>query len=329
MLTDLTDEQLLAQALAGDEDAFTALYRRRQGPIFRFALHMSGSSLIAEEVTQDVFMFLIQRGRDFDPSRAALGAYLFGVARNYVRRAMERNYTETALSSPVDDEAQSLMVNSDPGDGIARQQASTAVWKAVLSLPEHYREVVVLCDLQELTLCGRGGSAWLCAGYYPFAAAPGARHAQPEAATFGGRCARDIERYGEVRIMTCREFEHRATSLTLRELSQAQDQQILDHAGECQKCASWLQQQRTLAAAMQTLQARDVCLRGWPRCGTGAAPGIPASAVPGYAAGDGERFHSHRHSPQPVLRSWGLCSRGGSHRWLDCSWECSFWRSVP
>ncbi len=55
--------------------------------------------------------------------------------------------------------------------------------------------------------------------------------------------------------MTCREFEHRATSLTLRELSRAQDQQILGHAGKCQKCAGWLQQQRTLAATMQTLQA--------------------------------------------------------------------------
>jgi RNA polymerase sigma-70 factor (ECF subfamily) len=151
LLTDRTDEQLLAQALAGDEDAFTALYRRRQGPVFRFALHMSGSWLIAEEVTQDVFMFLIQRGHGFDPSRAALGAYLFGVARNYVRRALERNYSETALSSPVDDEAQSLTVTSDPGEGIARQQTSTALWRAVLSLPEHYREAVVLCDLQEMT----------------------------------------------------------------------------------------------------------------------------------------------------------------------------------
>ena len=55
------------------------------------------------------------------------------------------------MSSPVDDEQQSLTVNDDPGEGIARQQTSTAVWKAVLSLPEHYREVVVLCDLQELS----------------------------------------------------------------------------------------------------------------------------------------------------------------------------------
>lgn len=151
LLTDRTDEELLALALAGDEDAFTALYRRRQGPVFRFALHMSGSPQIAEEVTQDVFVFLIQRGRSFDSSRGAVGAYLFGVARNYVRRALERRYSEALLTTSSDDEIRSLLVENDPSDGIARDQVSTAVWKAVLSLPEHYREVVVLCDLQELT----------------------------------------------------------------------------------------------------------------------------------------------------------------------------------
>lgn len=151
LLSEFSDEQLLARALEGDEEAFTALYRRRQGPVFRFALHMSGSTHIAEEVTQEVFIFLLQRGRGFDPQRAALGAYLFGVARNYVRRALERSYTENALSASVDDEAPALMIESDPSEGIQRRQTSTAVWKAVLSLPEHYREVVVLCDLQEQT----------------------------------------------------------------------------------------------------------------------------------------------------------------------------------
>ena len=151
MLTELTDERLLAQALDGEEEAFTALYRRRQGPIYRFALHMSGSTHVAEEVTQEVFLFLLQRGRDFDPERGALGAYLFGVARNYVRRALERSYPEGVLGSPVEEHEASLMVTHDPSEGIARHQTSVAVWKAVLSLPEHYREVVVLCDLQEIT----------------------------------------------------------------------------------------------------------------------------------------------------------------------------------
>ena len=150
-MLNLTDEQLFAQALAGDEEAFTALYRRREGPVFRFALHMSGSWHVAEEVTQDVFVFLLQRGRDFDPSRGALGAYLFGVARNYVRRALERNYSDAMLHTPADEEAHLLVTNDDPAEGIARHQSSTALWKAVLSLPEHYREVVVLCDLQELS----------------------------------------------------------------------------------------------------------------------------------------------------------------------------------
>lgn len=149
MLTDQSDEQLLALALSGDEDAFTALYRRRQGPVFRFALHMSGSSQIAEEVTQDVFLFVIQRGRDYDVSRGTLGAYLFGVARNFVRRALERSYSDTVLLSPAEDHEDSLVTQNDPVVGIARAQTSLAVRKAVLSLPEHYREVVVLCDLQE------------------------------------------------------------------------------------------------------------------------------------------------------------------------------------
>lgn len=151
MLADRTDEQLLVQALDGNEDAFTALYRRRQGPVYRFALHMSGSPQVAEEVTQDVFLFLLHRGRDFDPERGALGAYLFGVARNYVRRAMEKSYSEAMTTSPAEDDDPLLVTDFDPVEDIARNQTSTAVWKVVLSLPEHYREVVVLCDLQEQT----------------------------------------------------------------------------------------------------------------------------------------------------------------------------------
>jgi RNA polymerase sigma-70 factor, ECF subfamily len=151
LLAEHTDEQLLQLALDGNEDAFTALYRRRQAPVYRFALHMSGSPQVAEEVVQDVFIFLLQRGRDFDPERAALGAYLFGVARNYVRRAMEKNYSEAVNTTPAEDDDPALVTDFDPVRDIARVQTTQAVWKAVLSLPEHYREVVVLCDLQEQT----------------------------------------------------------------------------------------------------------------------------------------------------------------------------------
>ncbi len=151
MLIDQTDEQLLEQALTGNEDAFTVLYRRRQGPVYRFALHMSGSVQIAEEVTQEVFLFLLQRGKDFDPQRGVLAAYLFGVARNYVRRAVEKSVSEAMTTTPALEDDPCLVTDFDPVRDIARSQTSKALWKAVLSLPEHYREVVVLCDLQELS----------------------------------------------------------------------------------------------------------------------------------------------------------------------------------
>jgi len=68
------------------------------------------------------------------------------------------------LGSPVEDEAAALMVECDPTEGIARQQTSTAIWKAVLSLPEHYREVVVLCDLQELSYADAAQTAGCAIG---------------------------------------------------------------------------------------------------------------------------------------------------------------------
>src|ERR1044071_7789413 len=97
---DLSDADLLRSMLAGDGEAFTLLYRRRQAGIYRFALQMSGSKSIAEDVTQEVFLFLMRQGHVFDPSRGALSAFLLGVARNYVLRRLRVEH----LLSPLADE---------------------------------------------------------------------------------------------------------------------------------------------------------------------------------------------------------------------------------
>src|SRR5919205_118047 len=86
----LNDEDLLRLAVAGDEAAFTALYRRRQQGVYRFALQMSGSRSVAEDVTQEVFLELVRDGGRFDPERGRLLAFLFGIARNHVLRRIER-----------------------------------------------------------------------------------------------------------------------------------------------------------------------------------------------------------------------------------------------
>jgi RNA polymerase sigma-70 factor (ECF subfamily) len=139
-----SDDDLLRHMMAGDEDAFTALYRRHQGSVYRFALHMSGSTDIAEEVTQEVFMFLIRGAKQYDPERGSLNGFLYGVARNHVLRRLQR---DRVYGDPPED---SQAVDEDTFGHIVRSRRIDCLRKALLALPEHYREVLVLCELEEL-----------------------------------------------------------------------------------------------------------------------------------------------------------------------------------
>src|SRR5690348_3594229 len=81
-----SDEHLLTEMRAGDERAFITLFRKRQGGIYRFALQMSGSPAVAEDVTQEVFLALLREDCGYDPARGTLSAYLYGIARKLVLR---------------------------------------------------------------------------------------------------------------------------------------------------------------------------------------------------------------------------------------------------
>jgi RNA polymerase sigma-70 factor (ECF subfamily) len=134
------DHQLLKQALASDEGAFTALYHRRQGAVYRFALHMTGSVPIAEDVTQETFLALLTQGARYDESRGSLAAFLYGIARNLVLRRFDK-----ARDFALEESASS----EDVLDDLTRRETIEHVRRAVLSLPPVYREAVVLCDLSD------------------------------------------------------------------------------------------------------------------------------------------------------------------------------------
>ena len=136
------DQELLRGTLAGDEESFAALYKQRQGAVYRFALHMTGSAPLAEDVTQEVFLALLHSGRRFDPSRGPLASFLYGIARNLVRRRLEQDRVEP--QAVVED----LACEEDLLDDLTRRETIEQVRRAVVSLPPFYPEVVVLCDLE-------------------------------------------------------------------------------------------------------------------------------------------------------------------------------------
>jgi RNA polymerase sigma-70 factor (ECF subfamily) len=151
--SDPSDGELLQSMLAGDEEALAALYRRRQGSVYRFALQMSGSPALAEDVTQEVFMALMRDGTSYDSARGPLNWFLLGIARNLVRQRLGRERFYASLADDPEDRSSvsGSQTVDDPLDELSRTETIEVVRKAVFSLPLRYREVVVLCELQELS----------------------------------------------------------------------------------------------------------------------------------------------------------------------------------
>ncbi len=146
-----TDDELLLRMRSGDEQAFSALYRRRQAGIYRFALRMSGSAATAEDIIQEVFLALIRDDCGYDPERGTLAGYLFGIARKLALRHLERRRTDLALEEEAGDPPlPETAAGADPLADLTRKEGIAALRRAVQMLPPRYREVVALCDLEEV-----------------------------------------------------------------------------------------------------------------------------------------------------------------------------------
>jgi RNA polymerase sigma-70 factor (ECF subfamily) len=151
---DTRDDVLLRRAAKGDEDAFTTLYRRHQAALYRFALRMTGNGWASEEIVQDVFMTLMREPKKYDPSRAVLAAYLYGIARNRVMKHLERLPREISLDEQNENGSRggAGVINVvTPMHWAERQERLEQVRAAVLDLPAEFREAVVLCELEELS----------------------------------------------------------------------------------------------------------------------------------------------------------------------------------
>src|SRR5690348_10941379 len=123
-----TDEELLTRTRTGDEEAFVSLYRRRQGAIYRFALHMSGSASIAEDVVQEVFLAILREECGYDAERGSLSGYLFGIARKLLLRHLERGRADVPLEADENEPALSdLAVVQDPLDDLTRRETLEAL----------------------------------------------------------------------------------------------------------------------------------------------------------------------------------------------------------
>jgi RNA polymerase sigma-70 factor, ECF subfamily len=153
-VTDIpSDSELVALMASGDREAFATLFRRHRGTVYRFSRQMLGTQEAAEDVTQDVFIVFARHAHRFNPSVGLLSTYLYGIARNLIWQRHKRNRThlEVDIDAIDAERTAAFAMAADPADELSRTQMVEQLRLAILRLPVHYREVVVLCELNGLS----------------------------------------------------------------------------------------------------------------------------------------------------------------------------------
>jgi RNA polymerase sigma-70 factor (ECF subfamily) len=101
-----------------------------------------------------VFLSLLDSNSRFDPALGSFSSYVYGIARNHLLRRMSREYIFTPIAGAGEEADQGFHEepgrSSDPLGELTLQEMREALYRAIAALPLRYREVVVLCELEEL-----------------------------------------------------------------------------------------------------------------------------------------------------------------------------------
>jgi RNA polymerase sigma-70 factor (ECF subfamily) len=171
-MSEVDDAQSLERARGGDEDAFSQLFARHQRTIYRYAVYMCGLDA-GDDIVQETFLAVLRQTARLDTLRGPVAGYLLGIARHLaMKRLGSRAYdeglrhgasVERALAgdgggAPSQSEiAGAAADRSSVLDDLTRAETIETVRAAVRSLPPAYREVVVLCELDEISYAEAAG----------------------------------------------------------------------------------------------------------------------------------------------------------------------------
>ena len=147
------DAEYVAQLVAGHGGALRPLYERHGRALLRFSAAMCRSRQSAEDLVHDTFVELMREPANFDPAQGSVFAYLCGVLRHRISHHYRQQRRWVALDegeTPAQVHAASIQDGSGPADEIARSELTAAFRQAMLELPLPHREVIALCDLEEL-----------------------------------------------------------------------------------------------------------------------------------------------------------------------------------
>jgi len=128
------------------EAEFQKIFIEHKDAVYRFAWRMTGSEAVAEDIAQDVFVFLLHQPHRFDPGRGSMRGFLLGIARN---TALKRWRDESRWEELVDTE---FVAKETSLERMESREIGEIVGDAVRSLPLLQREVLILAEYDEMSI---------------------------------------------------------------------------------------------------------------------------------------------------------------------------------
>lgn len=155
------DRELLSRAQAGDMSAFEALVGRHEEKVYGLALRMTRSEADAAEIAQDTFLSAYQHLAEFR-GEAAFGSWVHRIAANNALMRLRRQkvvdmVSDDELAGPEFTDRGSLADGPESDwskradDKILEDELGRAIQAATDALPEGYREVFLLKDVEGLS----------------------------------------------------------------------------------------------------------------------------------------------------------------------------------
>ena len=136
------DRQLVTRVAKGDEHAFLMLYDRYVSRVYGLTLRILGDAMLAEEVTQDTFLKLWGRARQFDSGKGELAPWLLTIAHRTALDRLRLENRRLPVSNAQDpEETWPILPDESTQNSEARWRS---LYFAVQSLPEEQRQVIDL-----------------------------------------------------------------------------------------------------------------------------------------------------------------------------------------
>ncbi|MGI6525504.1 MAG: RNA polymerase sigma factor [Bdellovibrionota bacterium] len=151
-----SDNELVSEIKAGQEDSFAELTNRHAGRVYNLALRLVKTEQDAEEVLQDVFVTIYRKIQGFE-GKSSFSSWLYRVTVNAALMKIRSNNSEQSIAIadafPKTKNLEDIqrMDALDTDDEAFRRELSFVLEDAIKVLPDEYRPVFVLRDVDGLS----------------------------------------------------------------------------------------------------------------------------------------------------------------------------------